>query len=630
MNPIRRVNSVTLRRLFFFIGDVCLLIVSLAVALTLRFDGMVPPAIWLQFPLVAVVSLAAKLPVFARQRLYAVSWSQVGLDDMIAVARGVTIGSALFGLAVFALKVTQNLPGFPRSAVLLDYVLSLMAIGGLRVGRRVFLHLRARRPAAGVPALIVGAGSTGEQLARSLRVPNASGYSPIAFVDDDPRKLHTMIQGLRVLGVRGEIPTIVHARGIGAVLIAMPTASSKVIRNIVSLSRDAGIRDIRIVPGLDRMLTERLSFSDLREVQLTDLLGREVIQVETASVEAWLEGRTVLVTGAGGSIGSELCRQIAQFRPKLITLVDWDETGVFWVEHELRRLEQRVVTRLTDVRDAAKMEEIFQRVNPQVVFHAAAYKHVGLMERHPEEALTTNIFGALTVARASLGAGVEKFVFISTDKAVNPTSIMGVTKRVAEEVCMALNRHRTTRFIAVRFGNVLGSRGSVVPLFQENIRRGEAITIRGPNMRRYFMATSEAVLLVVQAGAMGQGGEVFVLDMGEPVRIIDLAKEMIRQSGLDPDTDVPIVFTEPEPGEKELEDLLTAEEGTVATRHDRIFMARASQSMTPETLLARVESLREPMQIHDLPSMIETLQELVPTYRVSELLTQRLRVSKGN
>jgi FlaA1/EpsC-like NDP-sugar epimerase len=207
---------------------------------------------------------------------------------------------------------------------------------------------------------------------------------------------------------------------------------------------------------------------------------------------------------------------------------------------------------------------------------------------------------------------------------------MGVTKRVAEGVCMALNRHRTTRFIAVRFGNVLGSRGSVVPLFQENIRRGEAITIRGPNMRRYFMATSEAVLLVVQAGAMGQGGEVFVLDMGEPVRIIDLAREMIRQSGLDPDTDVPIVFTDPEPGEKEFEDLLTAEEGTVATRHDRIFMARAPQSMTPETLLARVESLRKPMQIHDLSSMIETLQELVPTYRVSELLSQRLRVTRGN
>jgi FlaA1/EpsC-like NDP-sugar epimerase len=630
MNSKRRVNSVTLRRLFFFAGDVCLLIVSLAAALSLRFDGMVPPAIWRQFPLVAMVSLVTKLPVFARQRLYAVSWSQVGLDDMIAVARGVTIGAGLFGLAVFALKITQNLPGFPRSAVLLDYVLSLVAIGGLRVARRVFLHLRARKPASGVPALIVGAGSTGEQLARSLRVPNASSYTPVAFVDDDPRKLQTVIQGLRVLGHRDQIPGIVSERQVEAVLIAMPTASSKVIRNIVSLSRDAGVRDIRIVPGLDRMLTGRLSFSDLREVQLTDLLGREVVQVETASVEAWLEGRTVLVTGAGGSIGSELCRQIAQFGPKLVALVDWDETGVFWVEHELRRLEQRVVTRLMDVRDAMRIDEIFQRVNPQVVFHAAAYKHVGLMERHPEEAIATNIFGALTVARASLAAGVEKFVFISTDKAVNPTSIMGVTKRVAEEVCMALNRHRTTRFIAVRFGNVLGSRGSVVPLFQENIRRGEAITIRGPNMRRFFMATSEAVLLVVQAGAMGQGGEVFVLDMGEPVRIIDLAKEMIRLSGLDPQKDVPIVFTDPEPGEKEFEDLLTAEEGTVATRHDRIFMARASQSMMPETLLARVESLRELMQIHDLPSMIETLQELVPTYRVSELLTQRLRVSKGS
>ncbi len=615
------------KRLFFLLGDAALLTFALVAAVWLRFDGGVPPDVWAQVPLVVLVSLGAKLPVFVRARLYVLSWSQVSLEDMVAVFRGVTLGTALFWIAVFALKRTALLAGFPRSALLIDYVVTLHAIGAFRMGRRVYHHFSRRAVSGGRSALIVGAGTAGEQLARSLQDTPDSGYAPAGFIDDDASKLGTVIYGLRVLGGRERLPAIIRERNIETVLIAMPSAQSRVIRNVVSAARETGVREIRIVPGLDRILNGRLSFTDLREVQVADLLGREVVQIDTVGVERWLRDRTVLVTGAGGSIGSELCRQIVRFRPKSMVLLDWDESALFWIEQELQRLGQPATAVIGDIRDDARMREVFQQVRPQVVFHAAAYKHVGLMERHLEDAVVTNILGTLAVAVASAGVEVEKFVLISTDKAVNPTSVMGVTKRVAEQVCLALNGLGVTRFLAVRFGNVLGSRGSVVPLFQESIRRGEAITIRGPNMRRYFMATSEAVLLVLQAGAMGRGGEIFVLEMGEPVRIIDLARELVRLSGLEPDKDVPMIFADPEPGEKESEDLLSAEEGTAATRHDRIFVARGATPADAGMLLAQISALNEMVRTHDLDGIVHTLRGLVPTYRPSDFLLTKLNAA---
>lgn len=620
------------RGLLFIMVDGVLLIFSIVASVSLRFDGVIPPQVVSQLPLAMALSLATKLPSFVAHRLHAMSWSQVSIEEMVKVFRAVTIGSLVFGLLVYALRSGGPLAEFPRSVLLLDYVISLFVIGAFRMGRRVYLHIKHNGPTEGKVALIAGAGVAGEQLARSLKQTPNSGYMPVGFVDDNPIKIGTAIHGLPVLGERSRLPSLIRQHRAEAVLIAMPSAPPRVTRNIVTLAREGGVREIRIVPGLDRILNGDLSLADLREVQLPDLLGREVVQIDTAGVQRWLKNRTVLITGAGGSIGGELSLQIARFQPRRVILLDWDESGLFWVDHELKRHGQgdRITTMLADVRDAAKVQELLREVRPQVVFHAAAYKHVGLMERHPEEAIRTNVLGTLSVAQASIDADVEKFILISTDKAVSPTSIMGVTKRVAEQVCLALGNGASTRLLAVRFGNVLGSRGSVVPLFQENIRRGEPLTVRGPNMRRYFMATSEAVLLVLQAGAMGEGGEIFVLDMGEPVRVIDLAKELIRLSGLEPEKDVPIVYADPEPGEKEFEDLLTAEEGTVATRHDRIFVARVSQDMSSESLLARVESLREHTQTHNISAMIQTLKKLVPTYSPSELLLQKVRVGQDH
>jgi FlaA1/EpsC-like NDP-sugar epimerase len=432
---------------------------------------------------------------------------------------------------------------------------------------------------------------------------------------------------LRVLGGRASLPSIVRQHKIEAVLIAIPSGTSRLIRNIVSAARQAGVGEIRTIPSLDQILDGHVSFTDLREVQLADLLGRKEVKIDTGAVERWLHGRTVLVTGAAGSIGSELCRQIVRFRPRELVLMDCDETGLFNVEREMKDLGQRATTLLIDVRDTDSVAHAFRTIRPHVVFHAAAYKHVGLMERHPEQAVSVNVRGTHIVAAAAADVGVEKFVLISTDKAVNPASVMGATKRVAEQVCLALNGRGSTRYLAVRFGNVLGSRGSVVPLFQDRIRRGEPLTIRGRNMRRYFMAVSEAVLLVLQAGAAGQGGEIFVLDMGEPVQIVDLARELIRLSGLEPDKDVPIVFADPEPGEKEHEELLAAEEGTIATPHERIFAARGAPQVSADALFASVDALEETLKRHDFAGILETLRTLVPTYQPSELFRSRVAVT---
>lgn len=613
-----------LRIAFFLCGDAALLAFSIVGAFWLRFDGMIPP-LQRAFLLPAVaVSLLVKLPIFAFGRLYVMRWSQVGLDEMVSVFVAGTLGTVVFWLVVLVLRDAAVLSGFPRSVLLIDYIVTLYGVSCLRMGRRAFDYMTRRAPSNSRRALIVGAGTAGVQLARSLRNTREPRYRPVGFVDDDPRTIGTVIQGIPVLGSRDRLTAVVTNRHIDAVLIAMPTAGSKIIRNVVSMCREADVRDVRTIPGLDHFLNREVSFSDLRDVRLEDLLGRETVSIDREAVGEWLRDQTVLITGASGSIGSELCLQVAQFRPARLVAVDCDETGVFRIEHELRRAGQPSTIVLGDIRDDRRMAETVVRFAPDIVFHAAAYKHVGLMERHPRDAVLTNVLGTLSVARASAAAGVAKFILVSTDKAVNPSSVMGASKRVAEHVCHALNGQGKTRYAAVRFGNVLGSRGSVIPLFVDKLRRGEPITVRGVDMQRYFMAVSEAVALVLQAGLMAAGGETFVLDMGEPVKIVDLARDLVRFSGLEPGTDVPITFAEPEPGEKDHEDLLTAEEGTIVTRHDRVRVARGGLPFSAEQTLERIARLGDAARTGRLAGTLAILQELVPTYRPSQLMLQQV------
>jgi FlaA1/EpsC-like NDP-sugar epimerase/lipopolysaccharide/colanic/teichoic acid biosynthesis glycosyltransferase len=566
------------RQIFFAAGDVVLIVVSLWAAAWLRFDGRIPAETIGQLPVVIAISVAVKLAAFASQRLYAMSWSQVSLLEMIGVFRGVTLGSAVFWLVALALRRSDLLAGFPRSILPLDYIITLYAIGGFRVARRVYQHLTRQGAGEGRRALIVGAGAAGEQLARAMEQTPNSGYAPVGYIDDDERKIGTVIHGLRVLANRERLPEIVKEHQIEAVLIAIPTAPSREVRNIISLARESGVQDIRIIPGIDQLLNGHLALADLRAVQLTDLLGREVARIDTSTIGQWLSGRTVLVTGAGGSIGSELSRQIARFHPGALVLLDSDESQLFWVQQELQRSGVTAAAIVADVRSERRMRDIWNDVTPHVVFHAAAYKHVALMEHHPQEAVATNILGTFAVARASLETGVEKFVLISTDKAVNPVNIMGTSKRLCEKIVTALaGVQQTTGFTSVRFGNVLGSEGSVIPIFKRQIAAGGPVTITHEEARRYFMTISEASKLVIQAGAFGQSGAVFVLDMGEQVKVIDVARQLIRLSGLEPDRDIQIKVIGLREGEKLYEELLTSSERTTMSKHQKIYIWRSER-----------------------------------------------------
>ena len=621
IRTISRLFQVNRRRLLLFLsGDSLILGGAISLAFLLRFDFSLPPrylgTIWAYL----LVALAVKLPLFYLQGFYRFSWSYVSLRELWGVLKGVTYSSLLLGAVLFLLKEFQVFATFPRSVLFIDYFLTLFGIGGFRASRRIWLLLVKRIPLEGERMLIVGAGDAGEQIVRSMLQDRRSNYLPVGFVDDNSAKQGLSIHGVRVLGERRKIPELIRSHNVESMLIAMPSAPSSVIRETVELARRAGLRKIKVLPFLSELFTGEVGLADIRELRLEDLLGREPVEIDTARIEDYLRGKRVLVTGAAGSIGSELCRQIARFIPERLIMLDQDETGIFNLDNELAerfpKLERLGL--VGDIRDRAKMERLFAEHRPEVVFHAAAYKHVPLMEAQPDEAVKDNIFGTLILGEAALAHGAEKFVLISTDKAVNPTSVMGATKRAAEMVILELDRRGLTKFVAVRFGNVLGSRGSVVPLFQEQIRRRGPVTVTHPEMRRYFMVTSEAVLLVLQAGAMGEGGEVFVLDMGEPVKIVDLAKELIRFHGLEPDRDIPIVFTGLRPGEKLFEDLLTAEEGTEATEHERIFIAKLNPGPEGERLTEYLQELERLATAEAHEEIIALLQKMIPTYKPAE------------
>ncbi len=610
-----RISSPWKRGVLLGLGDALLLALALYLAFLIRFEGKIPSTHFSNLGFIIIVALALKLPIFYLFRLYRMSWAYVSFHELLDVFKAVTLSSVALGTFFFLWNSSVTI--LPRSVLMLDYLLTLFLIGGFRSARRIYQGWRGGFSPEGRRVLIVGAGDAGEQIVRAMLSERRSQYFPVGFVDDDPAKQGITIHGVRVLGTRQEIPQLVQQHEVEELLIAMPSVSSKVIRETVEIGRRAGLKDIKILPGFHELVTGRVGLTDIRSLQLEDLLGREPVRLDMREIEAYLKDKIILVTGAAGSIGSELCRQIVKFTPQLVIALDQDESGLFAIHNELsqRFPTAKLSSVIADIRDRGKIERIFECYRPHVVFHAAAYKHVPLMEAHPDEAVKNNIWGTLVLAEAAQRTRVEKFVLISTDKAVNPTSVMGATKRVAEIILQALNGQGPTKFVSVRFGNVLGSRGSVIPIFQEQIKRGGPVTVTHEEMKRYFMVTSEAVLLVLQAGALGQGGEVFVLDMGEPVRIVDLAREMIRLSGYEPDRDIPIVFIGPRPGEKFFEELLTAEEGTVATKHEKIFVARTSAPSSPKQLWQQLRKLEKLAEQGAHGEIIQALQELVPTYK---------------
>ncbi|HEY3613579.1 MAG TPA: nucleoside-diphosphate sugar epimerase/dehydratase, partial [Gaiellales bacterium] len=494
-----------------------------------------------------------------------------------------------------------------KRALLLDLVFTLILLGGARVAARSLIE-RPRRGSfvsQGKKVLIVGAGDAGNLILREMLSNRLAGYTPIGLIDDDRAKLRYRFQGVKVLGTTAQLPEILKARQPDEVHIAMPAAGGRKRAAIVATCRDAGI-PVKTLPNVNDLVNGDVDLvAQLREVQVEDVLGREAVALDPAAVGAYVRGRVVLVTGAGGSIGSELCRQLARMEVGRLVMADHAENNLFQIDRELRDTTQvELVPEIADVRDPARMETVFALHQPAVVFHAAAYKHVPLMEQHPVQALRNNALATRTVARLAARHGVDRFVLVSTDKAVYPKTAMGASKALAEWVVEALGQvEAETTFVAVRFGNVLGSSGSVVPIFREQIARGGPVTVTSPEMTRYFMTINEAAQLIVQAGGVGQGGDVFVLDMGDPVKIIDLAHDMIRLSGLEPERDIQVVITGIRPGEKLHEGLFEDSEDVERTHHEKLMRARRAP-ISPEWLDAELDAVERMANDGDEPGAL--------------------------
>ena len=592
-----------------FITDIVTIVIVAFISLFIRFDGHIEPQYISQMVDALPLLLISYMLMFWIMHLYTRIWRYAGMREVLAVFVATTIGTALFYSSMFVFGKS-----LPRSIYFITWFLTTGAVG---MGR-MLLHYVALHYSSGddgesgqVNTLIIGAGDAGATIAREIERYHKRSRRVIGYVDDDMFKHNRLMNGFRIFGNREDIPALVAKYKVEEIIIAMPSVKRDIIQEIMEICSPLKCK-INILPGMYQLLDDEVLVSHLHPVSIEDLLERDEIQLDTSRVETYLKDKVVLVTGAGGSIGSEICRQVLRVKPKKLLLLGHGENSIYLIHQELRSIapEGTLVPIIADIRDKNQLEQIFKNYNPDVVFHAAAHKHVPLMEIQPIAAVLNNIYGTRNVADVAGAHGVDRFVMISTDKAVNPTSVMGATKRVAEKVVLGMNHTYDTKFITVRFGNVLGSRGSVIPLFRKQIEAGGPVTVTDPEMTRYFMTIPEASQLVLQAGAMGNGGEVFLLDMGEPVKIVDLAKNMIRLSGFEPNKDIRIEFTGLRPGEKLYEELLTSEEGTNTTTHKKIFEA-ALEDVNQEWLSREIERFDTCKTDIDV---INVLQDIIPTY----------------
>ena len=574
--------------------DAASLLLAPIIAFAVRFESFSwlgeNPRMVLPYILIAA---PARLVIFYNLGMYRRLWRHASIGELrqILVAGGVAASvAALIGF--WLLPATLTPYRIPFSVVFIDAFLTTAAIALPRLLVRTFRlkNRRRRRDDPGRPALIVGAGDTAKLVAKELIANPVLGFEPIGFVDDDLSKQNHMLLELPIMGTLSAIKAIVEQHGVSELIIAMPSAHGDVVRRVVRAGLDCGIPTLT-VPSLPELISAKTNGTSLREVEIQDLLRRTPVETDLAAVAELATAETVLVTGAGGSIGSELCRQIARLAPSRVVLLGHGENSIFDILHELAATFPDVsfVPVIADVRDRKRIAAIFNGHRPHAIFHAAAHKHVPLMEENVIEAITNNVLGTLNVVDAALEAGCEHFVFISTDKAVRPTSVMGATKRIAELIVQRAATKFERNFVSVRFGNVLGSRGSVVPTFLRQIRSGGPVTVTHPEMQRYFMTIPEAVQLVLQAGALGRGGEVFLLDMGEPIRIVDIATDLIRLSGLTVGTDIEIRFTGMRPGEKLYEEMFFSAENVIPTDHPKVLRAR--NGILPEGVMRRIEAL---------------------------------------
>jgi len=621
--------------ILMLIVDVFILAATWYASHLIRFDFVIP-ANWLSsclrlLPLVLGVKVAA----FFLLDLYRGMWRYTSIGDLLNIIKAATFSSLII-IALILLKT--RFVGFSRGIFLIDWCLTIIFISGFRLGIRLtfdllkedkpwrnalrtfVLPLKKRRSDF-KNLLIIGAGDCGEKIYREIRDNASLRYNVVGFLDDDNSKRGMKIHSVPVLGEIQDIGPVRRKVRADEALIAIPSANSEQMRRIVNSCKDSGIQ-FKTIPGMGELINGKVSVNAIREVAYRDLLGREAIKLNEKQIGAYLQSKSVLITGAGGSIGSELCRQICRFRPKRIALYERAESYLYELDLELRRNfpQVEILPQLADVRDRRQLEKAFEKAKPQVVFHAAAYKHVPMLELQPWKAIKNNIQGTRNLIDMSNNFSVERFVFVSTDKAVRPANVMGATKRVAEMLTQGQNGCETTdtSFMIVRFGNVVGSIGSVVPLFKKQIKKGGPVTVTHPEVTRYFMTVPEACQLILQAGSMGEGGEIFILDMGTPIKIDDMARDLIRLSGFEPEIDIKIEYIGLRPGEKLYEELITEGEGIVPTSHEKILVLKGKECNL-DVLNGKIDELLLLAREQDAKKIKEKLQEIVPEYRPMEI-----------
>jgi FlaA1/EpsC-like NDP-sugar epimerase len=606
--------------------DISLVILAFLLSYILRFEGHLSGEEWKNIKATIWFILPIKLFAFFCFGLYRGMWRYTSLVDLLNVFKATAISSVVIILAILFI---YQFKGYPRSVFVIDWILTFIFIGGIRVAVRLLLSEKERGlyflfhnpfskgkvTKSRKRLLIIGAGDAGEKMLREIRDNPRLNYEVIGFLDDDPKKKGMGIHGVQVLGSIPRIHDMAYRDEMDEILIATPSASAKQMRKIIEACEGTGLKS-RTTPGIGELIDGKISFKSVREVSFEDLLGRDPVNLDMERIGNYLSDKVVLVSGAGGSIGTELCRQISLFAPKTLVLLDKTENSLFHLEMEFRQRYPKVSITpvLGDVQNEPFLEKLFDANRPQVVFHAAAFKHVPIVELNPWEAVFNNILGTKNIVEMSHKFRIERFIMISSDKAVRPSSVMGATKRIAEMITSCYALSNPTRFVSVRFGNVIGSEGSVIHLFKKQIERFGPVTVTDPEITRYFMTIPESCKLILQAGALGQGGEIFILDMGTPIKIVDMARDLIRRSGFKPDVDIEIKFTGLRPGEKLHEELITEGEGIVRTPYDKIFVLKGD-TCDLNWLYGKIEELVKLASEQDASGIKSKLKEIIPEYQ---------------
>ena len=610
------------KNIWLFISiDVLVICLSLFLSYALRFDFIIPAQYFVEIKYVLIILLFSKISTFLFFNLYKGMWRFTSIADLINVVKSSFVAS-LFAIAVIVLVLDPNVA--PRSVLLIDFLLTTVGIASTRASVRVFgtkfLHrdIIKNKNSSRIKTklLLLGAGSSSEKIIREIKENPSSHFQIIGLLDDDSNKVNSTIHGVPVLGKIADLHTI--QAPYDEILICAPTATSTEMRSIVNQCKVVG-KPYRTIPTVYELIDKQVSIKTIRDVSMADLLGRQEVHLDRSRISNYIYGKRVLVTGAGGSIGSELVKQCLGYNPDLLVLFDQSEHNLFNIDNICQELSNNVGIHpiLGDIRDKNMVNSVFNSFQPHVVLHAAAYKHVPMQENNPWEAVITNVHGTSNVIEACEQNNVERFVLVSTDKAVNPTNIMGATKRVVEILIQSKNKNSNVKYMAVRFGNVIGSSGSVIPTFQEQINKGGPITITDPGMKRYFMSIPEAAQLILQAGSIGEGGEIFVLDMGEPVLVKDIAFELIKLSGLEPELDIQIKYIGLRPGEKMFEELVISGENIVDTSHDKIMVLKNGVDHSWNHVLAKIEEITQSAKSYDSNIIKNKLKEFVPEYEPS-------------